>query len=744
MFSGIHGRLRIAGIACLMAAFGSGAPLSRAELEARTTPVIPVGLDAYRLWEQWPVQRIGVRAYMRSTYDRKGGNERADASHYLYQLAEDRNVTLDVAGHGVLYFARYNHWHGSPWIYEVDGTPHVVTETSTDDPLKPAPNSVFRPEALFPNPLTWTWSITKGADLMWVPIGFRDSFRMMYGRTYYGTGYYIYHLIDPAAPLSQPVRTWDGRTPPDRDVLELLSRSGTDLVPRVDSPEARAMGLQGRSGVLELRGGGERVEVVQLANEAPQMVRALEFSVTRADALAFGRVRLRVTWDDAEHPSIDAPMALFHGAGALYNRDDREYLVKAFPVHIRYDAERVHLACYFPMPFARTARVELVSNAADPIKDVRWSLRVAPTAIPMEHLGTFHATYRDFPEQVLGEDMVLLDTRQTEGGGDWSGSFIGTSFIFTHNNVLWTLEGDPRFFFDDSQSPQAYGTGTEEWGGGGDYWGGLNMTLPFAGHPCGARKPEEAKSAEDKIHSAYRFLLADLMPFGRNAVIRLEHGPENDSPEHYETVAFWYGRRGATLVKTDALQPGDEASERAHDYASPTASTPYAIHSRYEWGPDHVKGREIYPPHWELGRTMTGTSEFTLDVNPANVGVLLRRKLDYQFPNQRAEVSVAPVLGGKVGEFRPAGVWYLAGSNTCLFSNVSHELAPSQHVVQTSNRRFRDDEFLVSRALTAGHAKIRVRVRFTPVEIPLLPGRPLPELAWSEIRYDAYCVMPPP
>jgi hypothetical protein len=77
-------------------------------------PVIPVGLDAYRLWEQWPYLRIGARTYMRSTYDRRGGNEGADASHFLYQLANDRNVALDVQGPGVLYFARYNHWHGSP------------------------------------------------------------------------------------------------------------------------------------------------------------------------------------------------------------------------------------------------------------------------------------------------------------------------------------------------------------------------------------------------------------------------------------------------------------------------------------------------------------------------------------------------------------------------------------------------------------------------------------------------------
>jgi hypothetical protein len=711
---------------------------------AATAPVtIPLGLDAYRRWEDWPLLRTGVRAYMRSTYDRKGGNERADASHYLYQLAEDKNVTLDVAGPGVLYFARYNHWHGSPWIYEVDGVEHRVQESSTTDPLHPAENSVFLPQTAFPPPLTWTWATTKGADLMWVPIGFEQSFRMMYGRTYYGTGYYIYHVVDPAAPLSQPIRAWDGKTPPDRDVLELLSRAGTDLVPRADSDAGRALGLLEQSGTVDLPAGGAPQRVVELRLKTPTVVRALNISVPIDAALAFGRARLRVTWENAALPSVDAPVALFFGAGTLHRSDDREFLVKAFPVNIRFDATRVHLACYFPMPFASAARIELINSGGEAVPDVRWSVRTAPARLPMEQMGYFHATYRDHAQPVAGEDLVLLDTRDVEGGGDWSGSLVGTSFIFTRNNALGTLEGDPRFFFDDSLTPQAYGTGTEEWGGGGDYWGGRNMTLPLAGHPCGIRLKEDAKSPEDLIHSAYRFLLADLMPFGKNALIRLEHGGENQSTEHYETVTFWYGRKGATLVKTDAFQVADEGGVRAHEYQSPTATPPYAVDSRYEWGPDVLQGKEIYPSHRELARSMTGTSEFTLAVDPANLGVLLRRKLDYQFPNQRAEVSVAPVVGNRTGEFKPAGIWSLAGSNTCLFSNVSHELDASQQVVQTSNRRFRDDEFLISRALTAGQSRIRVRVKFTPVEIPLLPGGPLPELAWSEIRYDAFSILPP-
>jgi hypothetical protein len=114
--------------------------------------------------------------------------------------------------------------------------------------------------------------------------------------------------------------------------------------------------------------------------------------------------------------------------------------------------------------------------------------------------------------------------------------------------------------------------------------------------------------------------------------------------------------------------------------------------------------------------------------------VMLRRKLDYSFPNQRAEVSV---------DGAPAGIWYLAGSNTCVFSNPKGELGETLHTVESSNRRFRDDEFLIPLRLTKGRSTIRVKIRFTPVTTPLYPGYPLPELAWSELRYTAYSYVMP-
>src|SRR5436190_6351118 len=173
--------------------------------QADQPPTIPIGLDAYRQWDKWPLQRIGARAYMQSTYDRAGGNEGADASHFLYQLGDDQNVTLDLQGPGVLYFVRYNHWHGSPWHYLVDGVDTIVKESSTKDPMHPVANSTFDPAAAFPPPLAYTWSDTRGADLSWVPIGFKHSFRMAYSRTRYGTGYYIFHRYVPGAKLSRPI-----------------------------------------------------------------------------------------------------------------------------------------------------------------------------------------------------------------------------------------------------------------------------------------------------------------------------------------------------------------------------------------------------------------------------------------------------------------------------------------------------------------------------------------------------------
>ena len=73
--------------------------------------------------------------------------------------------------------------------------------------------------------------------------------------------------------------------------------------------------------------------------------------------------------------------------------------------------------------------------------------------------------------------------------------------------------------------------------------------------------------------------------------------------------------------------------------------------------------------------------------------------------NQRAEVFIGD--SGK-DNWKPAGIGYLAGSNTCVFSGPAHELDTAQHIVQTSNRRFGDDEFLIPHTIAFGRSTIPV------------------------------------
>ncbi len=689
-------------------------------------PTLPIGTDALRRWDQWPLIRRGMRTYMRSTYDRAGANETADANHHLYQRADGVVIPLSLEGPGLLSFVRTNHWHGSPWHYIVDGSDTIVSETTTKDPTKPVEGSVFEPAPAFPSPLTYTWSTTRGADLSWVPISFSHGFTLGYGRTFYSTGYYIFSRFDPDAPLSRPLKPWHASHRPDEVALDVLRRAGDDLAPR-DTPALER--------TIDLPATAEPVVAAELRGAGT--LRVLRLTAKASSAIDLGRARLRITWDGRKAPSIDAPIALFFGAATLYRRTSDEYLVKAMPVVVRFPktADEVELSTYFPMPFFESAKVELVSSGVA-IPGVRVHVRTGGLTSDRRDLALFHATYRDHGVPERGKDLVLLDTRDVEGEPSWCGSFVGTTYQFSERAELRTLEGDPRFFFDDAESPQAQGTGSEEWGGGGDYWGGRTMTLPFVGHPVGA--PHLApRDPEDALESAYRFLLTDLFPFGKNARIHLEHGAVNDWPERYRPVTYWYGAPRACLVRSDTLKVGDPTDEAAHAFTwDPPVSEPEIVTSRFELGVDHLDGKEIFPATSDKGRHGRGTSQMTLKLPSDNVGVFLRRKLDYSFADQRARVWVADDRDD--APFELAGIWHLAGSNRCVWVPSPGELATVPPILQESNRRFREDELIVPSRLTRGRARIRVRIEPFGEATPLVPGATPPPNDWSAFRYDVY------
>ena len=230
------------------------------------------------------------------------------------------------------------------------------------------------------------------------------------------------------------------------------------------------------------------------------------------------------------------------------------------------------------------------------------------------------------------------------------------------------------------------------------------------------------------------------MPFGRNAVIRLEHGGTNESTEHYETVTYWYGLPGASLrahrrTARSAIPP---ANARIATLARRIAAL--RNHLALRVGAGHAQGRrDLSRPHRSRPHHQTTSSKFTLKIDPNNLGVMLRRKLDYQFPNQRAECSssggamASPPASGTSPAPTPASFPARAANSAPRLARGA-DLQPPLPRRRISASPGRSPKAAPS---------IRVRVKFTPVDIPLYPGHPPAETAWSEMRYTAYSFVMP-
>jgi hypothetical protein len=222
-------------------------------------------------------------------------------------------------------------------------------------------------------------------------------------------------------------------------------------------------------------------------------------------------------------------------------------------------------------------------------------------------------------------------------------------------------------------------------------------------------------------------------------------------------VTYWYGLNKPALLLTDELDVGNEADEKRHDFRSPDATAPEQLATRFELGIDHLpllnglESKPLYSAVSDDGRRTKTSTEFTLNITNNNLGVLLRRRLDLNYPNQKARVSVSDAEGPV--QWREVGSWYTAGGNPAVFGDplglpkeslkVHPELAAPAHIVWSSDHRWREDEFMLPRQLTEKRSRIRVRLEFQPVGLPLFPGHPLQEEAWTEFRYWAYCFVMP-
>lgn len=256
-----------------------------------------------------------------------------------------------------------------------------------------------------------------------------------------------------------------------------------------------------------------------------------------------GELVLRMTWDGAAEPAVESPVGDFFAAGF-----GRRAEVMSATVQVEGgDAYN----CYWPMPFYRSARIELENQSSKSLNSFYYHVDYVAGPLPA---GTpyFCAQYRQEFPTASGRDYLVLDA---EGAGH----YVGTVLSVRSRSPEWFGEGDEKFYVDGETTPSIWGTGTE------DYvlnaWGMGEGTHPYFGVPI-LRGEWGMVGWETTV---YRWHVPDPVRFTRSLRVELENAgwiSEDELAEgvhrgfverndDYASVAFWYQvgqpKRFATL-----------------------------------------------------------------------------------------------------------------------------------------------------------------------------------------------------
>jgi len=602
------------------------------------------------------------RLYQVSSRDPNGWNK--DRGQFLYQEA-GRYMILDVYGSGAI----ERIWMTADDIANVGNIQLFFDEAITPTVDLPASDFFAGRTAPFLAPLVGGPELASGGHYSYLRLPFAHRVRVATTKLpwYYNIEYSL---------NSKPVAaSFNGQSADPSQQLWQQVASGTLPIPFGGGKAADGSSLH--SGTLTLAGGTERT----LGSfEGPAAITALKLQ-WQADLKPpeLNNLRLKIYWDGEGEAAVDAPLGFFFGSGM------GEYEVRALPVGL--DSGR-HLGySYFPMPFARHARLTLVNDGAQAAR-LNYEVESSDSLYQqgeIASLGYFYAHYNSASPPKRKLDYPLL---QATG----SGKYVGTTLVIS--GPVYLQEGNERVDVDGSQTSQLTGTGTEDYFNAA--WGFQrgNFSLPSSGNPAGKFGGAVA---------AYRFYLADPLPWGRSLSFGFGHGglgrnyPYDNDTYSYSSLAYSYQRATISLSQTDEISFGKLGNAAAHAYTNTAQVWSGTGVGYYERTEEKVAdaGQAI---------TATGALTFSLAVDPANRGVLLRRRLDYQTGFQRGRVSI---------DGQAAGVWYSPGNNTF--------------------RSWRDEEFVLPASLTQGKSQLTIRV-----DVERDRYLPATAAAWNEFHYWVY------
>lgn len=275
------------------------------------------------------------------------------------------------------------------------------------------------------------------------------------------------------------------------------------------------------------------------------------------------RLVLRITWDDSEHPSVLVPLGDFFGVG-----HGRTTNFTSAPLQMSPEDGK-GFNCWFAMPFARRARVEVVSELESSPVFLYYYVDYELHERAEEDLGYFHAQWRredptdGADERGASNREFLLEGTNLDGEGNYTileaeghGHYVGC-VLNIHNlretgQWNWYGEGDDMIFIDgESFPPTLHGTGTE------DYFNTAWCPTQAYNAPYHGITLPGGPNWSGQV-SMYRFHVEDPVVFQRSIRVTIEHGHANKRSDDVSSVAYWYQtlpHRPFTLPPVDQRLP---------------------------------------------------------------------------------------------------------------------------------------------------------------------------------------------
>ncbi len=285
---------------------------------------------------------------------------------------------------------------------------------------------------------------------------------------------------------------------------------------------------------------------------------------------------LRMFWDGAATPCVEAPMGDFFGIGHA--------IVKNFvslPLTMSPQDGR-GFNCFFPMPFASRARIEVTNQGRTRMVFYYYVDYEEHDTLEGEW-ARFHAQWRRenptegwgegrFDDDIAGGHVGELRRRvwgtpNLDGRGNYlilegqgRGHYVGCNLnidCFSRQKNDWYGEGDDMIFIDgDVWPPALHGTGTE------DYFNTAfcprqEYSAPYHGVTVYSGTPEWPWKGKNSL---YRFHIEDPIMFEKSIRVTIEHGHANSLWNDYSSTAYWY--QTEPHAPTPAMLPVDQRLPR--------------------------------------------------------------------------------------------------------------------------------------------------------------------------------------